>query len=199
MTALFRISGALWDRHVEARLGLEPADIPIYNLYVGFNEQTRGQWSAEDMDLLFSLMREEGLSPSGAQRRMLPHLKARLASVEDWPRLLSGKLFAFLGNDELGGYTYRYTRDPDFVRLCMVLCNVFYYGVLLAAAAGLWRMLRSRALGAALVIPLFMLGLTLAHLLVEVSSRYHYALIPLFVLFAAFGLVPQTTTQRSPS
>lgn len=180
-------AGKLWDAHVGRVLGMEPAAVPVYNIYVGFNEQTQGQWSAEDMDLLFSYL-EQGMTSSEAQERMLPHLKERLASGIDFPRLFASKLQAFLGNDELGGYTYRYTRPALFVKLCMALCNVFYYGVLLAAGAGLWGMFHSRALGRGLMEPLFILGLTLAHMLVEVSVRYHYSLIPLFIIFAALGL-----------
>ena len=55
--------------------------------------------------------------------------------------------------------------------------------------AGLLRMLRSRALGAGQLLPLYVLGLTLAHMLVEVSNRYHYSLIPIFILFAAQGFL----------
>ena len=185
---VYSLGGKLWDRHVEDRLGMEPAAIPYYNVYVGFNEQTQGQWSAEDMDLLFSYLSEEGVTTSEAQRRMLPHLKERLASGIDYPRLFASKLMAFLGSDELGGYTYRFTREPLFVKLCMGLCNVFYYGVFLAALRALWLCLRSRRLSAGLLLPLYFLGLTLAHMLVEVSTRYHYSLIPILIIFAAAGL-----------
>ena len=88
----------------------------------------------------------------------------------------------------LGGYTYRFTRSPLFVKLCMGLCNVFYYGVFLAALRALWLCLRSRRLSAGLLLPLYFLGLTLAHMLVEVSTRYHYSLIPILIIFAAAGL-----------
>ena len=35
------------------------------------------------------------------------------------------------------------------------------------------------------MLPLYTLGLTLAHMLIEVSSRYHYSLIPMFIIFAS--------------
>ena len=41
---------------------------------------------------------------------------------------------------------------------------------------------------AVLLLPLYFLGLTLAHMLVEVSTRYHYSLIPILIIFAAAGL-----------
>ena len=190
-------AGKLWDRHVEETLGMEPAAVPVYNIYVGFNEETLGQWSAEDMDLLFSYLSGEGLTTSEAQSRMLPHLRDRIAAGIDYPRLFAAKLTAFLGNDELGGYTYRFTRPESFFKPCMVLCNVFYYGVFLAAMAGLFGLLRSRRLGAWQLAALYILGLTLAHMLVEVSNRYHYSLIPLLILFAAAGFTRQSSHERS--
>ena len=182
----FQLSGKLWDNRLEEILGEEPAGLPIYNLYVGFNMDTLGQWSSEDMDLLFEYRRQEGGSAPDAQKSMLPHVLERLRSEDlDLPRLFSAKLFAFLGNDELGGYTYRFTRPEGFVKICMVICNCFYYMLLLLALAGLGRLWRGWRDSAFLLLPLYTLGLTLAHMLIEVSSRYHYSLIPMFIIFAA--------------
>ena len=186
MTAAFRVSGSLWDRHVERLLGQEIASVPWYNIYVGFNETTGGTYAEEDMDLLTAYLKQ-GKSAPEAQESMIPHLKERLASGINFPKLFAVKLFSFLGADQLGGYTCRFTRSERFVKLCMGVCNVFYYGVFLAAVAGIMRLFRSRALGAGLLLPLYFLGLTLAHMLVEVSDRYHYSLIPILIIFAALG------------
>ena len=145
------------------------------------------------MDLLTGYLKQ-GMSAEEAQQAMIPHVKARLAGL-DVPKLLMAKLSAFLGNDELGGYTYRFTRSPGFVKTCMVICNIFYYALFLAGMAGLVRQLISRALGAGLLLPLFFLGLTLAHMLVEVANRYHYSLIPILAIFAARGLTKEERSQ----
>ena len=188
MLGLYREAGALWDRHVENRLGQEIASVPWYNIYVGLNEETGGRYTDADMDLLTAYLKQ-GMSADEAQKSMIPHVKERLASGIDYPKLLGTKLFSFLGNDELGGYTYRFTRSERFVKIGMAVCNVFYYGVLLAGFAGLLNQFRSRSLGAGLLLPLFFLGLTLAHMLVEVANRYHYSLIPVLIIFAAHGFV----------
>ena len=195
---VYSLTGKLWDRHVEAVLGMAPAAVPIYNIYVGFNAATHGQYSAEDMDLLFSYL-SQGMTTSEAQRAMLPHLQERLASGLDYGQLLRWKLIAFLGSDELGGYTYRFTRPEGFYKPLMVLDNVFYYGMMFLAAAGLVRSFRAPTLNAGQLLPLFALGLTLAHMLVEVSTRYHYSLIPLFIIFAAVGLGPAEPAARRRS
>jgi len=195
MLGLYKGALMLWDGHVEQVLGQEPASVPWYNIYVGLNEKTDGRYTDEDMDLLTSYLKK-GMSAEEAQRHMIPHVQERLTSGLDFPKLLSAKLFDFLGNDELGGYTYRFTRSPLFVKICMILCNVFYYGIFLAGLQGLLQTFRSRALGPGLLLPLFFLGLTLAHMLVEVANRYHYSLIPILIIFAALGL---TGGERSPS
>lgn len=187
MVFAFRGAGKLWDARLEGLLGEEPAGLPVYNLYVGFNMDTLGQWSSEDMDLLFSYRRQPGGSAPAAQRSMLPHVKERLQSGQiDFPALFGSKLFVFLGNDELGGYTYRFTRSEGFVKICMVICNCYYYLLLSLALCGLGRLWKLRQRSPFALLPLYTLGLTLAHLLIEVSSRYHYSLIPMFLLFAAF-------------
>lgn len=184
----FQLSGKLWDRHLEQVLGEETAGLPVYNLYVGFNMDTMGQWSSEDMDLLFEYRHQEGGSAPLAQKSMLPHVLERLRSDElNLPRLFADKLFVFLGNDELGGYTYRFTRSPGFVKICMALCNCYYYLLLPLTLVGLTRLWQGKQPSAFLLLPLYTLGLTLAHMLIEVSSRYHYSLIPMFIILAALS------------
>lgn len=193
LLGLYKGSLALWDRHVEKVLGQEPASVPWYNIYVGLNQETEGRYTDADMDLLTGYLKQ-GMSADEAQQHMIPHVKERLSGL-DVPKLLAAKLLAFLGNDELGGYTYRFTRSPLFVKTCMVICNVFYYTLFLAGIAGLVRLFLSRALGAGLLLPLFFLGLTLAHMLVEVANRYHYSLIPVLIIFAALGLTGEERSQ----
>lgn len=180
--------GNIWTGHVTRLVGMEPAAMPIYNIYVGFNEATHGQWSAEDMDLLFSYLSQPGVTPSQAQEMLVPLLKERLTSGMDYWELFSSKLIAFMGNDELGGYTYRFTRPELFVKLGMVIGNIFYYGVLLLSVYGLVRVFRRKIISSALLLPLYVLGLTLAHMLVEVANRYHYSVIPMYIIFAALAL-----------
>ena len=188
LLCVYSVTGKLWDTRVTAFTGEEPASVPIYNIYVGFNEETQGQWSAEDMDLLFEHKHSGSLSAAEAQESMLPHLRERLRSGIDFAGLFRSKLTAFMANDELGGYTYRYTRPELFVKICMVIDNVYYYMLLFLVLAGLWRMGCYYGLTAPLLCPLFALGLTLAHMLVEVSVRYHYSLLPVFIIIAAYAV-----------
>ena len=69
----------------------------------------------------------------------------------------------------------------------MILCNCYYYLLLPLALLGLLYLWKGRQASAFLLLPLYTLGLTLAHMLIEVSSRYHYSLIPMFIILAALN------------
>ena len=70
-------------------------------------------------------------------------------------------------------------------------------GCVLLALRGIFVLRRSSRLSACLLPPLYMLGLTLAHMLVEVSSRYHYSIIPVIIILAAFALGGSEKSRRS--
>ena len=64
-------------------------------------------------------------------------------------------------------------------------CSGFFYLAALLALWGAAVMWRKKECSTATLAPLFVLGLTLAHMLVEVSGRYHYSVIPMLVIIAA--------------
>ena len=76
-------------------------------------------------------------------------------------------------------------------------CNSFYYGIVLLSLAGAVQLWRRGAGSAALLAPLYVLGLTSAQMLVEVAGRYHYSLIPMLVLVAQAGLWDTGTSQAA--
>ena len=183
----YGLTGPLWNAYAAARLGEEPASVPGYSLYVGFNPDTLGAYADEDMDLLLQYRYEENSSAVAAQAKMLAEAKARVRSREvDFARLFPAKLRSFLGNDEGGAY-YSMDALPSYYSLLAIISNVFYYALLPLALLGAWRAWREKQRGILLLAPLYVLGLTLAHMLVEVAGRYHYSIIPMLVLLAAFS------------
>ncbi len=77
------------------------------------------------------------------------------------------------------GYSASVLRHTAFFSL---LCNGFYYAAFLPAIGGAVQVWRSRERGLLLLAPLYILGLTLAQMLVEVAGRYHYSMIPMLLL-----------------
>ncbi len=168
-------------------LGTEPAETPGYNIYVGFNPETDGGYSEADMvtfgDVLHGPAEDD---VNEAQRQMLALALERVRTVK-LPRLLLGKLRIFLGRDETAAYHSARALSPALKKLCILACNVGYYLLGLLSFAGLWRLWKTREHSTALLVPLYCVGLTLAQMLAEVSDRYHYSILPMLVILAAFS------------
>lgn len=187
MLAVYLPLGSLWNGYAARVADQEPAGVPGYSLYVGFNPESRGQYSTEDSLLLESFCASEG-SAAQAQQRMLEALKQRLASGDiNFIRLFSAKLKSFLGFDEGGAFYMSGEISPLEYSALAVVSNVFYYCLLLLALLGAVRAFRRQDRSCVLLVPMYVLGLTAAHMLVEVSPRYHYSVIPMLVIMAAFS------------
>ena len=177
--------GWLWDAHLTHRIGQAPPSLPGYNIYVGFNPQTGGIYSLEDMNLLRDYRIQTG-SAMAAQQAMLEEARNRILSGEiDFGRLLLTKLRVFLGHDEAGAY-YTQALIPTLrFSLWSALSNLFFYAVAMLAILGALRLGRRGEEGSVLLVPLYVIGLTMAQMLVEVAARYHYSIVPILVILAA--------------
>ena len=181
--------GQIWNAHIEQLVGEAPAPIPGYNIYVGFNQETGGTYSEDDMGLLGDYRWEEGGSAVSAQWKMLQAAKERIASGNlDFPRLFADKMRNFSGSDQGAAFSMGPAFNTRQYQVAAVLSNVFYYAVVLLANLGAWRLWRRGEHGVALCLPLFGLGLFLAQMLVEVSLRYHYALLPILIALAVMSV-----------
>lgn len=183
---LYAATGPLWDAVFTRCVGGEPSGMPGYNIYVGFNQESGGLHNQADSALLFEYAKSPGATPKWAQERMLEEAKTRITSGGiNFPKLMLRKLRTFLSSDCPAGYVSGAL--PSIHRLSMV-CYVGYDALLLLAllgGVGLWR---RREHSPALLLPLYALGLTMAQMLVEVAMRYHYSLLPVFILIGQFAL-----------
>ena len=196
LLALFALTGPLWTAYERQVLGEEPASIPGYSLYAGLNEESLGGYSVLDMNLLeyYRYDTPDG-SADEAQRRMLEAAEERLRDPERQNlRLLGYKLRTLLGSDEGALECSRAAIGPRLYRALAVYGNVWYYVLGILALWGTWRLFRNGERRTVLLAPLFILGLTLAQLLVEVSPRCHYAMLPMLVLLTAFSFYKPTKT-----
>lgn len=173
--------GPVWNARLSVRIGEEPSHTPGYSLLVGFNPNSGGRWNQEDSDRLYGYSDQPGATAQWTQEQLLTDAEARILSGEiDFSKLLKQKLRTFLGSDDACvGYSASVLRHTEFFSL---LCNGFYYAAFLLATGGAVQVWRSRERGLLLLAPLYILGLTLAQMLVEVAGRYHYSMIPMLLL-----------------
>lgn len=188
LLVLFLAAGALWNSYSAARLGEEPASTPGFNILVGLNPDSGGVWNPEDSKVLNAYNDQPGSTPQGVQEQLFEDALDRAFSGQiNYPRLFLRKLHVFLGVDSACvQYAEQLLPHPNLLRH---LCNGFYFTVVifsLVAAAVLLR----RGDRSLLFIPMvYLIGLILAQLLVEVAGRYHYSLIPTLCLLGGWGAV----------
>ena len=182
----YYMTGSAWKSYVSARLEQTPPSVPGYSIYVGFNPETRGSYSDEDMELLQSrYFGEYDHNAEAAQQSMLRSAIERISdNKSSIPSLMIHKLGTLLGHDEGGAYYSNESMSAgQYTRWCVV-SNVWYYLICLLTAAGCLRLWQTDRGDSLMIVPLCLVGIILAQLLVEVAARYHYCLIPMLILLA---------------
>ncbi len=188
---VYTLTGMIWNRYAAEELGQNPPSVPGYNIYVGWNLESGGSYSDEDMTWFQSrYFGEYERDAQKTQTAMLQSAKERIQSEKrEIPQLLLRKLRTLLGNDEGGAfYSLDSLKGQQYALLCVV-SNVWYYAVCILALNGCILMWRRTNGNAMMLLILFMLGLIMAQMLVEVASRYHYSLIPMLTALAAYARV----------
>ncbi len=175
------------NQYITVRLGEEIASTPGYNIYVGFNEESSGKWNRSDAELLFHYSNKPGWNANDAQLKMLEEAKERIKNDNiDFVKLFSNKFFELLGEDSAAvsyadpalDHTVRYT----------VASNMFYYFLIVTSLVGVLVAIKNKNKSSLFIICLYAIGLTMAQLLVEVASRYHYSATISMIILAAFGI-----------
>jgi len=187
LLAVYVLTGSLWNMYFESRICEAPASAPGYNIHVGFNEASGGAWNYEDSALLFSYSDSENATADWAQKQMFEEAKKRILSGEiDFAKLFRSKLSTFLGMDSACvDYCAEIIEDKDIMRM---VCNSFYYCILVLAIAGAYKMFDTSRSCAVFILPLYVIRITCAQMLVEVAPRYHYSVIPFIIMIAQFYL-----------
>ena len=184
----------LWCSYATDQLEQVPPSVPGYNIYVGFNLETNGSYSDTDMDLLQSrYFGEYERNAEAAQQSMLQDAKLRISEAKPvMLRLMLLKLRTLLGHDEGGVFYAMESLSNGQYRICCILSNIWYYLILLFSVCGSAEIWKRKESGSVLVCILFVIGLILAQLLVEVAARYHYALIPILLIVAGYAFYGNT-------
>ena len=192
-------AGSVWKTYASARLEQTPPSVPGYSIYVGFNPQTQGSYSDEDMNLLQSrYFGEYDRNAEATQQSMLVSAKQRITENKNSiPSLMIHKLKTLLGHDEGGAFYSRESLSDRAYSLWCVVSNIWYYLVCIMAVAGCVQRGKQPEGDCMLIVPLCLIGIVLAQLMVEVAARYHYCLIPLLLLMAAPVLQGRKTERRT--
>ena len=188
MCAVYFAGNALNSYVFESRVGEAPATMPGYNMLVGFNASTSGQWSAEDSAELDKYNADPNLSAVDVQGKMMDEAIERITSGEiNFPLLFMKKVLVLWSSDSAAVTTYGQDEIPHPAAWTGV-ANAYYFLTWLLAALWAAVLLRRKDWGMGWMLPLYVVGLTMAQMLVEVAPRYHYSGVFCLALMAAFAV-----------
>ena len=184
---VYFMTGNAWDLYATKQLEQFPPSIPGYSIYVGFNPETNGSYSDDDMNLLQNrYYGEYNRDAVKTQQSMLESAKARIRETKrSIPKLMIHKLGTLLGHDEGGAYYSKESMTDRQYALWCVGSNTWYYYVCFLAVFGCaaeW--MKNRKDSFFYLVSLCIIGVILAQLLVEVAARYHYCIIPMLLLLS---------------
>lgn len=168
-----------------------------FNLLVGINVKSNGTWNAQDAKLLNDTFAATG-SAEAAHRACLAAAEKRFSSDPVGILNLTMEKFASLwGNDDYGEYwnqlflSQQHKLTPAISGAIGTLTlwgDILYLAALVFCAVGgvfLWR--RRRA-GSEQMLILFFIGTVVVQMILENQNRYHYNILPLFMILAACGV-----------
>lgn len=179
--------GSVWNLYLSSRLGQESATVPGFTIYVGTNEESRGSWNSADSALLSEYLEEPGATVQSVQVKLLEDAKDRIVNGRiRLKKLFIEKVKTFLGGDS-GCVDYNYAVLECTEELACI-CNVAYYMLVILCLKSVRGILKKGADTTNPVLMLYVIGLTLAHTLVEVAVRYHYSIIPVLIILASYNV-----------
>lgn len=168
-----------------------------YNLLVGLNEESHGTWNQEDADLLTKTLEDTG-SPEAAHKVCLDKAIAKIkARPVETVNLLFDKFSSLWSNDDYGttwnllflGQQNRLSPIVESKLKATQTANDIAYLAMLSLCAVAGLILIRRKEGSPLLIPaLFFIGTALMQMGVESQNRYHYDVLPMFMIIAAFAV-----------
>lgn len=172
---------------------------PGYNLMVGVNTQSMGQWNQEDADFFATAYEAIGSADEAHKACMGRALERIAAEPENTLDLLIYKFRNLWQTDDFGidwnllWADQQGTLTPELSALLegwRPVGRTAYMMLLLLsllAVMGAWQRIRAPH-PMMMVCILFFLGTALAHMLLETQVRYHYNMIPFLILLSGYAL-----------
>ncbi len=183
-------------------IGREPAGFAMgWNVLDGSHEASLGKWNAEDAAVfkpLYEQVQRGELTPDQLHRQLFDLGVTRMKDrgLANWP-FWGKKILDLWSRDEVA-FTHAAAMKPELglqdnavsYHLVRGLCNGFYMAMLLCLVIGLTLRFRRAPkrpvqFGFGNALLLYILGMALAHMILEQSQRYAYPAISLMIVVLA--------------
>ncbi len=169
-----------------------------YNLLVGVNIDTKGTWNEEDSNLRNDKFLETD-SAAEAHKAARDEAFKRIKENPIGIANLAFEKYALLWNNDDYGASWNLlfleqqdnlTADRKTLLSNSIMWNNLYYllCLFLSLVAGISLWFRKR-FGPEHILILFFIGTAILHMVLESQNRYHYNILPIFSILAAYGCV----------
>lgn len=183
----------------EVRNNVNLSGFSWYNVNVGLNYDSYGQWNEEDWDRVltnvnkYSNENEEnpGLKAQEEEKKLVID---NLKEIKNPFLFIFNKVYIFIGSDD--GVVEHLSNCHSFTdvkqsKSLSLLCNVYYYFLLLTSIAGTIVYIKkekNNSNKSIIIVMLYCLGLTCGHMIAEVQPRYHYSVLLIMFFMTAYYL-----------
>ncbi|MBR5239279.1 MAG: serine O-acetyltransferase [Clostridia bacterium] len=181
-------------RGIEMINGQSIAHMPIgYNLYIGSNADTNGQWNATDDAYAKELIGSSDISPDRMHKRLWEEgfLRYRENGIYSNVKLGFLKFGITWGTQMQPAVSLRQSSDFAFWDAIFQfgnLSNAFHLILMFGILVGAVRLRRKKEHNAVMFLCIFTLGVAAVHLLAETQERYSYGALAMMMPVAALGL-----------
>lgn len=170
-----------------------------FSLYVGTSSDSRGFWSAKHAQILDEYGHDfDAVHQASTERAVHTVVEEPVAFLQ----LVATKFALFWGSDDYGVYFSTVEQIPTAEAVSVyqyrnrinLLAQGAYAAIILSAAFGMYRMRRATNSTLLVIQSVFLLHVA-AFSVLEIQSRYHFLVVPLFMIPAAMAWLPQTRSK----
>jgi 4-amino-4-deoxy-L-arabinose transferase-like glycosyltransferase len=164
-----------------------------FSFYIGTNYESSGMYFAKDEEIIEEFNYDVEEVHKQATKRAIERITSQ---PMNFLRLIEKKFIIQWANEDYGYYWSMYKLDDinnvsNFVlshpRAFLGISQIYYIALLIFAVSGSIYIRRHQIYSTAMFF-LLLFAFVGAHTLFEVQSRYHYPVIPFFILIAGYGV-----------
>ena len=187
---IFITGSNITNKLIEYKILLKPTNSYGWSFYVGLNEESYGGWNEKDWELLYTYLDSEEYTVQEVQDIMMEHAKEKIMSGNiNFGELFLKKIKKLWGSDSAAvlylqeNYTFYGIFNKNILS---ATSYIYYYATIIFSLLGLIKIKNQQNNKLLILFTLYFLGITFAHLLIEVAGRYHYSGIICFILLSAY-------------
>lgn len=195
LVCTFLLGNKIVNYHVESRIGMATGGFSWYNVSVGLEESSGGKWNQEDWDRVLgnaNQFQQAGISEPAKEAQQLEKGVAlkKAKQLKNPMKLLRQKFKSLLKNDSSGiiihmKYSQVQLSEKVYTNIDYITNSFYFMIVILTIGAGIIFLFDKKYQGIEFIY-LYVIGLTLGHMVVEVQERYHYSILVGFVMGAGY-------------